>query len=96
MSERAREFLTRRSALMLPFRDVEKLHDDHRSELESVQGVAERNRRLVELHAWSQAKTLLQRPAVAEAMRTKQLKVHAFVYDSSKGECMELLSAEEP
>jgi carbonic anhydrase len=81
---------------MLHFRDVEKLYDEHREELESIEDSAERNRRLVELHVWSQAESLLQKPAVAEALRVKGLKVHAFVYDSVKEECVQLVSVEQP
>ena len=87
--------MTRR-ILMLHFRDLEKLYDEHRSELESIEEVTERNRRLVELHVWSQAETIMQKPSVAEALRTKGLKVHAFVYDSSKAECTELVPVERP
>jgi carbonic anhydrase len=73
-------------------RDLEKLYDEHRHDLESIPDLKERNRRLVEMHVWSQAKTLLEtlarKPQFAETMP----EVHAFVYDASEKACVMLRS----
>ncbi|KAF2676703.1 carbonic anhydrase [Lentithecium fluviatile CBS 122367] len=77
-------------------RDVNYLCEDYRYELERIEGLTERNKRLVELHAWSQAQSLLDMASIRKAQREKGLEVHAFVYDSAKGECVELFSNIEP
>jgi carbonic anhydrase len=73
-------------------RDLEKLYDDHRHELEAVKDMRERNRRLVEMHVWAQAETLrgilARKPAFADVMP----EVHAFVYDASEEACVVLRS----
>jgi carbonic anhydrase len=70
------------------------VYEQYRQELEHVKEGTERNRRLVELCTWSQVQSLLQKSGVKEAQRVKGLRVHAFVYDSDKGECVELVPGE--
>jgi carbonic anhydrase len=80
--------------LALLCRDVSGLFEGSQDELQHIEGIKERNVRLVELHTWSQVRSLLQKENVREAQRNKAVQVHAFVYDSNKGECVELMPVE--
>ncbi|PVH92979.1 carbonic anhydrase, partial [Periconia macrospinosa] len=62
-------------------KDVDELYEYHRDELERIENMIERNRRLVELHVWSQARSLLQKQNIRKVEQDRGLKVHAFVYD---------------
>ncbi|ORY16132.1 carbonic anhydrase [Clohesyomyces aquaticus] len=74
--------------------DVSGFHEHHGEEPERNGGSKEHNRRLVELHVWSQAQALLRIDRVRGAQQARGLKVHAFVYDSDANECIELMTAE--
>jgi len=69
---------------------VGELYESHKSELNRIERLSDRNRRFAELHAWSQAKDLLKKKNVLNAVRDRGLEVHAFMYDADKEECVEL------
>lgn len=67
-----------------PRRNIGELYESRKSDLETIKALPERNRRFAELHAVSQAKLLMEQGNVACAMRERDMKVHAFVYDTEK------------
>jgi len=71
-------------------KNISELYESRKTELDSIKGLPDRNRRFAELHAISQAELLMQQENVADAMRERDMKVHAFVYDTDKAECVEL------
>ncbi|KAF2810855.1 carbonic anhydrase [Mytilinidion resinicola] len=72
--------------------DVNALYNAHRPELDALPISADRDRRLVELHVWAQTQVLLARPDIIKAQAERGLKVHGFVYDDAKDQCVDLIA----
>jgi len=71
-------------------RDVNRLYNTHKSELDALPP-AQRDRRLVELHVWAQTQVLLSRPEIINAQQGTGLQVHGFVYDGARDKCVDLV-----
>jgi carbonic anhydrase len=69
----------------------------HQAELDAIADMARRYKRLVELNAIEQARSLVRLPMIQAAReRTPELKVHALVYDIREGLLRELATEVEP
>jgi len=71
-------------------KNISDLYNSCQTELDRIKAPFDRDRRFAEIHTLSQAKFLMQREDVARAIRERNMKVHAFMYDADKGECVEL------
>jgi carbonic anhydrase len=78
------------SPSLLPCRDVNRLYNANKSELDALPAT-QRERRLVELHVWAQTQVLLSRPEIIKAQQGGALQVHGFVYDGARDKCVDLV-----
>ncbi|KAF1817216.1 carbonic anhydrase [Eremomyces bilateralis CBS 781.70] len=74
-------------------KDVRKLYESWSDELEKIEDVSERQRLFAELYTWSQSRDVLNRKIVMDAMDNQGIKVHAFIYDDAKKECLQLTTS---
>jgi carbonic anhydrase len=73
-----------------PCRKVGQLYETHKKELNQIDGVKKRNRRFAELNAWTQAKELMRKDSILDAIRERGLQVHAMMFDAESNKCVEL------
>jgi len=71
-------------------RKVGQLYETHKKELNQIDGVKKRNRRFAELNAWTQAKELMRKESILDAIRERGLQVHAMMFDAESNKCVEL------
>ncbi len=68
-------------------RDVYRLHHD---ELDAIEDIDARYKRLIELNVLEQSVNVLKTPEVQEAFRAGKLAMHGFVFDMETGHVIDL------
>lgn len=71
-------------------RNIRDVYRIHKSELNAIDDDEERYKRLVELNVQEQCINVIKTPVVQQAAKTREIKVHGWVFDIHTGKLIDL------
>ncbi len=71
-------------------RSIKEIYEHHKQELDAIESIEKKERRLVELHTIEQAKNLGKTRTVQRAWKKRPLFIHSWVFDCCTGIMTEL------
>lgn len=71
-------------------RNIRDVYRIHKSELNGIENEEERYKRLVELNVQEQCINVIKTPVVQQAAKTREIKVHGWVFDIHTGKLIDL------